>query len=871
MKKLFCTFFITVICFGFDNNVKTKRYEQLKNYIRETYNIKSLEDLRKFEPNNSSIDRSIARQMDDFLGRWSVVEQKILFNVKVGTDQSLINPMSLMGMVEAEGSITVSSSEFTEHLNYILDSEQLDDMFGDEGGSCDPCEGVDGCGNYYSESECTNNTGCEWYGSDGPGCENCEPCGGINGCGAYFDEGECVIVDGCEWYGWQNGPGCSDNNFRSRTHSDTLIFEDRDDMNYARYGAAYTTDGDYIYAFNGAEYDPVSDSTIYHLHGEKYDPHTDSWEMFGDSLSLRRYTVAEYVNGNIYIFNGNSDINTVDILNTSDGTLSKIETNPFPVTYGGSAVWNEKIYLFGGYYFDDNLDDDVYSNRLYVFDPADESWIRLADMPVSANTNGVIVDGVLYTFGGYNGSVLSDINAYDINTDTWQSISQMPLQLSAHSVATDGSLIYIIGDYSNNLSFTGVFDPSGNDFYDKTSNMIGRRHSSSVFLGGYIYAFGGAQPAGYDGNDFYTTLSSLQAGELMEQSDEDEGTELLVMNMHFMDFFALLFGATPEELGITNPMILAVSFEELENENVVISEVQISILNEDGIEAEALQSELINLSNVDTLSNTISFENLNLYDSTGTSILTIDGSIGPKEWELEAGVETLIDMIGDSDEPSGSAYLYFYDDSTGMTVRIEDDDYYYYDSSIDTSFFEWSATSDSLQIINLDEYGYINISEFEYSISNDSLYIRQVVVPCENSSDEDCLQMISDDYGLGELEDLQGLKIENNTILFLEEYNMNTEISNSYIPEKFNLYPNYPNPFNPVTTIRFDVAYGSTKQTTISIYDISGRKITDLVNKKLSAGTYEVQWNSGKLASGVYFYELVSGNYRHTRKMILLK
>ena len=81
------------------------------------------------------------------------------------------------------------------------------------------------------------------------------------------------------------------------------------------------------------------------MHGEKYDPYTDMWEMFGDSLSLRRYTVAEYVNGNIYIFNGNSDINTVDILNTSDGVLSKIETNPFPVTYGGSAVWNEKIYL----------------------------------------------------------------------------------------------------------------------------------------------------------------------------------------------------------------------------------------------------------------------------------------------------------------------------------------------------------------------------------------------------------------------------------------------------------------------------------------------------------------------------------------------
>ena len=58
--------------------------------------------------------------------------------------------------------------------------------------------------------ECTNNTGCDWYGSDGLGCENCEPCGGADGCGGYFDEGECILVDGCEWYGWQNGSGCSD-------------------------------------------------------------------------------------------------------------------------------------------------------------------------------------------------------------------------------------------------------------------------------------------------------------------------------------------------------------------------------------------------------------------------------------------------------------------------------------------------------------------------------------------------------------------------------------------------------------------------------------------------------------------------------------
>ena len=57
------------------------------------------------------------------------------------------------------------------------------------------------------------------------------------------------------------------------------------------------------------------------------------------------------------------------------------------------------------------------------------------------------------------------------------------------------------------MSFT-EFLIQGNEFYDKTSNMIGRRHSSSVFLDGHLYVFGGAQPVGYEGTSI-TLLSSL--------------------------------------------------------------------------------------------------------------------------------------------------------------------------------------------------------------------------------------------------------------------------------------------------------------------------------------------------------------------------
>ncbi len=92
---------------------------------------------------------------------------------------------------------------------------------------------------------------------------------------------------------------------------------------------------------------------------------------------------------------------------------------------------------------------------------------------------------------------------------------------------------------------------------------------------------------------------------------------------------------------------------------------------------------------------------------------------------------------------------------------------------------------------------------------------------------------------------------------------------NSEIPDRFNLYPNYPNPFNPVTKIKFDIA----KQTNakLVVYDITGRMIETIVNEQLSAGRYEITFNASHLASGVYFYKLETNDYTDTKKMLLIK
>lgn len=89
------------------------------------------------------------------------------------------------------------------------------------------------------------------------------------------------------------------------------------------------------------------------------------------------------------------------------------------------------------------------------------------------------------------------------------------------------------------------------------------------------------------------------------------------------------------------------------------------------------------------------------------------------------------------------------------------------------------------------------------------------------------------------------------------------------IPEKFLLFQNYPNPFNPYTNIKFAVA--ETGLVTLKVYDISGREVARLVNEELHAGIYNSDFNASHLASGTYLYELTSGNFTGTKKMVLIK
>ncbi len=143
-------------------------------------------------------------------------------------------------------------------------------------------------------------------------------------------------------------------------------------------------------------------------------------------------------------------------------------------------------------------------------------------------------------------------------------------------------------------------------------------------------------------------------------------------------------------------------------------------------------------------------------------------------------------------------------------------------------------------------------------------------------------------------------RINSMNVMLIELEEKPVAVEENEVPLKFSLEQNYPNPFNPTTTISYVIArseatrqsFGSSANAnnstdcraplrsarndseinvSLKVYDILGREVATLVNKKQSPGKYSVQFNASNLPSGIYFYTLRAGSFVQTRKMILMK
>ena len=152
-----------------------------------------------------------------------------------------------------------------------------------------------------------------------------------------------------------------------------------------------------------------------------------------------------------------------------------------------------------------------------------------------------------------------------------------------------------------------------------------------------------------------------------------------------------------------------------------------------------------------------------------------------------------------------------------------------------------------------------------YNISPGGNQIAQVVfTPIESITYTGNLIIISNDSGIDTLVlPVSGVGIASVGIELTVQ-----------LPHILELYPNYPNPFNPVTTLRYDIPENS--HVTITIYDMLGRQVKTLINQTQDAGYRSVIWDAtndyGKpVSAGIYLYQIQAGEYISTKKMVLLK
>ena len=96
-----------------------------------------------------------------------------------------------------------------------------------------------------------------------------------------------------------------------------------------------------------------------------------------------------------------------------------------------------------------------------------------------------------------------------------------------------------------------------------------------------------------------------------------------------------------------------------------------------------------------------------------------------------------------------------------------------------------------------------------------------------------------------------------------------TAVEEEAAPAAFTVAQNSPNPFNPTTTISYNLAENG--QVSIDVYNVAGQKVDTLVNDFMTAGSHSVVWDAADFAAGMYFYTVKAGDHAETKKMTLLK
>ncbi|MFC1569619.1 kelch repeat-containing protein [bacterium] len=599
-----------------------------------------------------------------------------------------------------------------------------------------------------------------------------------------------------------------------------------------------------IYAIGG-----FKDESAFLSNVEVYDPVTDTWDTTKIPMPTARCAMGcAVVNGKIYVIGGWDSLilSTVEVYDPVADTWEEKTDMPAPRSFIAASSVNGKIYVIGG----SKLTGTIWAglNTVEEYDPVTDTWKSKSNMPTRRwSPSTCVVDGKIYTIGGNIGypNISNAVEVYDPVTDTWSKKTPMPTRRYAISTSFVNGKIFAFGGW--HLCSAGYpmykiveeYDVNSDIWTQKTDMPFHIAFFSTEVLNGKIYLIGGTdkQHTFHSIDNTFEYDPHTDLGPLVEKFNVSRifakaGIDSVVISTKMKDTAGITLMAeieAPDQTPVD-------SFQLFDDGN-----------HNDGDAGDSLYANVwpasseeqlyyvdLKVTRIDTDTVIHHMNNMALLTTIGPVVFE-NVTFGGSDTEPNPGDNISIYVTLKNHGQTGTA--------TGIKAQLV---------SLETSWINVLTDTKSYHDIPPGEPGQ-NLTSYRLKILD--AYPGNTPIPME-------IHISS-----------------HGTVFWSEPFSIpvgstDVQARGESGPARFALYDNYPNPFNPETTIEYSVQHSS--RVNLKIYNTMGQTVRTLEDDYKTTGEYAVIWDgkdhSGKaLPSGNYIYEIQMDGFASIKKMILKK
>jgi N-acetylneuraminic acid mutarotase len=625
-------------------------------------------------------------------------------------------------------------------------------------------------------------------------------------------------------------------------------------------------------------------------------PTSEAQELFLEKAPMptaREGLCTAEIDGKIYAIGGwkneSAYLSNVEVYDPVTDTWDTTKT-PMPTSRSGMgcAVVNGKIYVIGGW-------NPSILSTVEVYDPVTDTWdTTKTTMPASRGfVSARAVDGKIYVIGGTHGlstilQGLSTVEEYDPVTDTWTSKSDMPTRRWSLGTCVIDGKIYAIGGivgYPSISDAVEVYDPVTDTWSEKTPMPTRRYAMSTSYVNGKIFVFGGWHlcSAGYP---MYKIVEEYDINTDTWLRKSDMPFKIALMSGETLNGKIYLIGGTDRQHTF-HSINTTFEYDPHLDLGPLVEKFNVSrIFAKAGVDSVVISTKMRDPSGITLVAeivgpDQIPADNLNLFDDGNHGDGGACDSLYANVWP--AGIEEqLYDVDLKVTRVDTDTVIHRMNHMAAFTTigPVVFDSFSFGGSDTEPN------TGDNISIyVTLKNNGQTAAAtDIKVQlVSAEASWVKVVTQPAwypdippgqtgQNSSSHRL--KILDAYP-GDTPIPMEIHISSHgTVFWSDTFSItagSTEVQSrgESGPARFALSNNYPNPFNPETTIEYAVKEPC--EVRLNVTNVLGQSVKELIHSYHQPGVYAVHVHMQQNPSGLYFYHIVMGDFQAVRKMVKIE